>query len=89
MPLLQNIANNPTLEEIEDAFSIEKVTDEFFSQYKDLYVKLYEHFENDDHIKAELVKASIDNARFTKKLLGRNRISVFPSKERMAGCAQR
>ena len=36
LPLLQNLANNPTIEELESAFSIEKVTDEFFNQYKDL-----------------------------------------------------
>lgn len=29
LPLLQNIANNPTIKEFEAAFSIEKVTDEF------------------------------------------------------------
>jgi hypothetical protein len=31
---------NPTVEEIEKAFSIEKVAKEFFEQYKDLFVRL-------------------------------------------------
>ena len=44
LPLLQNIANNPTLEELENSFSIEKITDEFFGQYKDLFIKLSSHF---------------------------------------------
>ncbi|MBZ0326798.1 MAG: N-6 DNA methylase [Altibacter sp.] len=85
LPLLQNIANNPTVEELESAFSIEKVTDEFFNQYKDLYVKLFEHFENDTHIKAELAKANIDNARFTKKLLGQIVFLYFLQKKGWLG----
>jgi hypothetical protein len=85
LPLLQNIANNPTVTELESAFSIEKVTDEFFNQYKDLYVKLFEHFENDTHIKSELAKANIDNARFTKKLLGQIVFLYFLQKKGWLG----
>jgi len=88
LPLLQNIANNPTIEELEAAFSIEKVTDEFFNQYKDLYIKLFEHFENDQHVKAELDKAGIDNARFTKKLLGQIVFLYFLQKKGWLGVAQ-
>ncbi len=88
LPLLQNIANNPTIAELEGAFSIEKVTDEFFNQYKELYIKLSEHFENDDHIKEELQKANIDNARFTKKLLGQIVFLYFLQKKGWLGVAQ-
>ncbi len=88
LPLLQNICNNPTIEEIENAFSIEKVTDEFFGQYKDLYVKLYEHFENDTHIQSELEKANIDNTRFTKKLLGQIVFLYFLQKKGWLGVPQ-
>ena len=88
LPLLQNISNNPTIEELESAFSIEKVTDEFFNQYKDLYVKLFEHFENDNRVKAELEKAGIDNARFTKKLLGQIVFLYFLQKKGWLGVAK-
>lgn len=88
LPLLQNIANNPTIEELEAAFSIEKVTDEFFNQYKDLYIKLYEHFENDSHVKAAIDKAEIDNTRFTKKLLGQIVFLYFLQKKGWLGVAQ-
>lgn len=88
LPLLQNIANNPTIDELEAAFSIEKVTDEFFNQYKDLYIKLFEHFENDSHVKSELEKAEIDNARFTKKLLGQIVFLYFLQKKGWLGVAQ-
>jgi hypothetical protein len=85
LPLLQNIANNPTIEELEAAFSIEKVTDEFFNQYKDLYIKLYEHFENDSHVKAAIDQAGIDNNRFTKKLLGQIVFLYFLQKKGWLG----
>lgn len=85
LPLLQNVASNPTLEELEAAFSIEKVTDEFFGQYKDLYIKLSEYFENDIHIKSELEKANIDNTRFTKKLLGQIVFLYFLQKKGWLG----
>jgi hypothetical protein len=85
LPLLQNISNNPTIEEIEAAFSIEKVTDEFFNQYKDLYIKLYEHFENDVNVKSAIDQAGIDNARFTKKLLGQIVFLYFLQKKGWLG----
>lgn len=88
LPLLQNIANNPTIPELENAFSIEKVTDEFFNQYKDLYVKLFEHFKKDNNIQAELEKSNIDNARFTKKLLGQIVFLYFLQKKGWLGVAQ-
>jgi hypothetical protein len=88
LPLLQNISNNPTIEELESAFSIEKVTDEFFNQYKDLYIKLYEHFENDKKVKAAIKEAGIDNARFTKKLLGQIVFLYFLQKKGWLGVDQ-
>lgn len=88
LPLLQNISNNPTIEELESAFSIEKVTDEFFNQYKDLYIKLYEHFENDNKVKTAIKEAGIDNARFTKKLLGQIVFLYFLQKKGWLGVAK-
>lgn len=88
LPLLQNITNNPTIEELEAAFSIEKVTDEFFNQYKDLYIKLYEHLENDNRVMAEFENAGINNARFTKKLLGQIVFLYFLQKKGWLGVAQ-
>lgn len=88
LPLLQNIVNNPSIRDLESAFSIEKVTDEFFNQYKDLYIKLSEHFENDSNVKTELKKSNIDNARFTKKLLGQIVFLYFLQKKGWLGVAQ-
>jgi very-short-patch-repair endonuclease/predicted RNA methylase len=85
LPLLQNVSTNPTVEDIENAFSIEKVTDEFFLQYKDLYVKLFEHFTNDGTIQKELVHSDIDTVRFTKKLLGQIVFLYFLQKKGWLG----
>lgn len=88
LPLLQNISNNPTIEELESSFSIEKVTDEFFKQYKDLYEKLYVHFENDESLQFELQNSGIDNNRFTKKLLGQIVFLYFLQKKGWLGVAK-
>ncbi len=92
LPLLQNIANNPVIAQqknddgsLESAFSIDKVTDEFFNQYKDLYIKLFELFENDSHVKAAIEQAGIDNTRFTKKLLGQIVFLYFLQKKGWLG----
>ncbi|MBN3520714.1 Eco57I restriction-modification methylase domain-containing protein [Algoriphagus lutimaris] len=88
LPLLQNIANNPTIEELEAAFSIEKVTDEFFEQYKSLFEKLSKHIAENDNIQTELVKSNIDTTRFTKKLLGQIVFLYFLQKKGWLGVAQ-
>lgn len=85
LPLLQNVSSNPTIKDIENAFSIEKVTDEFFLQYKDLYVKLFEHFTNDAKIQQELSHSDIDTVRFTKKLLGQIVFLYFLQKKGWLG----
>ncbi len=85
LPLLENVYNNPTIEELEEAFSIETVTDEFFEQYKALFIKLSEHFEKDKKLKAELASANIDIPRFTKKLLGQIVFLYFLQKKGWLG----
>lgn len=94
LPLLQNIANNPTIKQIEDAFSIEKVTDEFFGKYRDLYLKLCGHFKNDKKLVNSLIDENIIEveeaekaaiSRFTKKLLGQIVFIYFLQKKGWLG----
>lgn len=85
LPLLQNVYNNPTLEQIEEAFSIEAVTDEFFEQYKLLFGKLVEQFNRDNTLLAELSKNNIDTPRFAKKLLGQIVFLYFLQKKGWLG----
>ena len=41
-PIIEDIENNPTLEQLEAAFNIEKVTDEFFKEYRRLFIETKE-----------------------------------------------
>lgn len=74
LPILEDDKNNPTLKEIEKAFSIEAVTKEFFNKYKDLFLNFKEEFdkilEKDKKITADFSDKGINTADFAKKLLG-------------------
>ena len=88
LPLLQNVYNNPTIEDIEKAFSIEVVTDEFFGQYKELFLRISEHLDSDVTVKNVLETAGTDIPRFTKKLLGQIVFLYFLQKKGWLGVSQ-
>jgi len=73
-PILEDDENSPTLEQLEDAFNIEKVTKEFFEKYRELFLLLKDNLdkmvENDSKIKADFVEKDVDTVDFAKKLLG-------------------
>jgi len=85
-PLLEMDYADPTLAQIESAFSVEKVTDEFFQQYKDLYLKLFEHLSQSESVTAVFDEAA--TIRFTKKLLGQIVFLYFLQKKGWLGVAQ-
>src|SRR3990167_4205375 len=64
----------PTLEQLEDAFNIEKVTDEFFERYRELFLKVLESLditvEKDEKIQFDFEQKGVDPVGFSKKLLG-------------------
>lgn len=74
LPALFNDEVNPTLEELEETFSVERVTKEFFEKYRDLFLRLKEALDEvvkkDAKVKADFKEKSIDPADFCKKLLG-------------------
>jgi len=81
---------NPTVGQIEEAFGIEKVTDEFFAQYKDLYLKLSEQLKNQPIFKKETdEKITHVVARFAKKLLGQIVFLYFLQKKGWLGVSQK
>jgi hypothetical protein len=88
LPLLENIFNNPTIEELEKAFSIEAVTEEFFEQYKTLFGNLTDQFELNLMLKEELAAAGIEIPRFAKKLLGQIVFLYFLQKKGWMGVAK-
>jgi hypothetical protein len=88
LTLLVNDHSNPLMVKekdgdgsIEGAFSIEKVTDEFYEQYKELYLKLT----GNAHLTKALENEGLDSVRFVKKLLGQIVFLYFLQKKGWLG----
>jgi len=80
---------NPSFEEIETAFSIEKVTKEFFEKYKGLFLELKDALDNaiekDPHIKEDFDDKDLSTVDFAKKLLGQIVFLYFLQKKGWLG----
>ena len=74
LPLLLDDEGQPTLKDLEDAFSVEQATREFFEKYRDLFLRLKEALdeivEKDQKIKVEFKNKHVSMVDFAKKLLG-------------------
>lgn len=72
--LLANDLQKPTLKQLEEAFDIETVTEEFFYKYRDLFIRtkaeLDKIVEANALVKADFEAKGIDTVNFAKKLLG-------------------
>ena len=94
---LLNDECNPTIEEIEGAFGVEKVTKEFFESYKELFLKLKDSLvtvvEQDANVRMEFEKIvgkekeDMDGfcTEFSKKLLGQIVFLYFLQKKGWLG----
>ena len=88
LPLLTNDYSNPLILKekdgdgsLEGAFSVEKVTDEFYEQYRELYLWLVEQPE----LVASLNQENLAPERFVKKLLGQIVFLYFLQKKGWLG----
>jgi hypothetical protein len=74
MSILKDDTYNPKLYEIEEAFSIEKVTKEFFEKYRNLFLEIKDSLDEivkrDEEIKQEFQEKGVNVVDFSKKLLG-------------------
>jgi hypothetical protein len=65
---------NPTLAQIEELFSVEKATKEFFEKYRDLFLTLKDAIDqivkSNKKVKNDFDKNNINTIDFAKKLLG-------------------
>ncbi|GAB6283420.1 MAG: hypothetical protein STSR0008_21870 [Ignavibacterium sp.] len=65
---------NPSLDELEQAFNIERVTREFFEKYRTLFITtkqaLDKVIDDDSKIKNEFKAKDVNSVDFSKKLLG-------------------
>jgi hypothetical protein len=87
--LLHNQKNNLKIEDILNAFNVNKITDDFFNTYKKLYLKLYDEIEllikKDKNIKYTFEKNFITKEEFSKKLLGQLVFIYFLQKKGWLG----
>lgn len=74
LPILANTDKNPAIAQLEEAFRIEKVTKEFFEQYRELYHEVKESLDElvskDKEIRTDFESKGIETVDFAKKLLG-------------------
>ncbi|PIU28923.1 MAG: restriction endonuclease [Candidatus Hydromicrobium americanum] len=89
VPLLQDDINNPNLAHLESAFNIEKVTKEFFTKYRELYLELKksvdEIIKRDKIVQEEFTKKNVGTVDFSKKLLGQIVFLCFLQKKGWLG----
>lgn len=73
-PILAEDQHNPTLAELEDAFNIEKVTREFFLEYRRLFMwakdELDKALKVNTRLSADFDAKGVNSVDFSKKLLG-------------------
>ena len=88
LPTLEQ-ETNPTLEDLENIFNVETVTDEFFEKYRELFHRLSEQLDEirakDPKVDSEFNKQGIDTADFAKKLLGQIIFLYFLQKKGWLG----
>lgn len=74
LPILQEDRRAPLLTDFEEAFSIEIVTKEFFTKYRELYHEveeaLQEVVKKDTRVRDNFQANKVDTVNFAKKLLG-------------------
>jgi len=89
LPILMMDYADPRIDEIERAFSIERVTSEFFDQYKALFQHLAEHLKTQPWFRRENDDASVQAvSRFAKKLLGQIVFLYFLQKKGWLGASK-
>ena len=84
-PIFQDDNNNPGIDELEEAFSVEKVTNEFFQLYCEKYHELREYLESNDDFMQEAQIRNFTSEQFAKKLLGQIVFLYFIQKKGWLG----
>ena len=89
IPILEDDQKNPSLSDIEDAFSVDAVAKQFYKDYRTLFEKLTDELnvilKKDAKIKREFEDKTIDTANFSKKLMGQIVFLYFLQKKGWLG----
>ncbi len=91
-PLIADDVHNPALAELEEAFNIETVTKEFFTEYRNLFLRVKEALDSivtqDPAIKNNFDQNGVNTVDFAKKLLGQIVFLYFLQKKGWFGVAR-
>ena len=87
---LVNIEESVSLEQLEGLFALEKVTNEFFKEYKNKYLDIKETLIKDENFVSEALKHDTENPEsfiegFSKKLMGQIAFIYFLQKKGWLG----
>lgn len=85
LPIFMDDSKKPSIDVIEEAFSVEKVTKDFFEAYKEKYLEMKEFLEsNEDFIRESQIR-HFTSEQFTKKLLSQIVFLYFIQKKGWLG----
>lgn len=91
LPLVMEESHGTTLRELEKAFDVETVTDEFFGQYKECFFRFKDEIDrviaSSEHDRAHFESIGLDTANFAKKTLGQLAFLYFLQKKGWFGVA--
>ena len=87
--ILADDINNPTLSQLENAFSVDNVSIQFYRDYRDQFEKLCNELnkivKNDKKVEKEFLAKSVDTSNFAKKLMGQIVFLYFLQKKGWLG----
>ena len=84
-PIFLSDDHNPSLDELEDAFSVEAVTKDFFDKYREKYLDLKDYLDNNAEFITESESRGFDSEQFAKKLMGQIVFLYFIQKKGWLG----
>ena len=84
-PIFAADNRNPGLNELEEAFSVEAVTKDFFEKYRSKYLDLKEYLDSNKQFTTEAQARGFDSEQFAKKLLGQIVFLYFIQKKGWLG----
>lgn len=85
LPIFAEENFKPTIDSIEQAFSIEKVTKQFFEKYKEKYIELKEFLECTPCFVEESTQRGFSSEQYAKKLMGQIVFLYFLQKKGWLG----
>ncbi|MDD5129821.1 MAG: N-6 DNA methylase [Candidatus Omnitrophica bacterium] len=88
LPILEDQKSNPLLSDLEVAFSVERVTKEFYERYRKLFEELSKDLKKNKAFQIIAEKENIDIDNFAKKLLGQIVFLYFLQKKGWIGVPQ-